>query len=1204
MNRKIMRVLTRLLLLVFAVCLPSGGVSAQSDVPVGTAVVRQDARMDILLKNASIREVFSEIRKLVKVNFMYSNEDVKDLPTKDYDLRNATLEQVMNVALAGSDLTFGMVKDTIIIKRKGEAKRNITGKVMDVSGQPIPGVAVQVKGTARGTTTDMDGHFELPSDNRSEVKLSLSFVGMKRQELTWRGRALSIVMEEDARQIDEVVVTGYQVINRRALTSAVTTVKAEDIIRPDALSIDQMLEGQVPDMLFMSNSGEAGVAPKIRIRGTSSIIGNREPLWVVDGIVVTDPVQISPEELNDPDYVNRIGNAIAGLNPQDIERLDILKDASATALYGTKAANGVIVITTKRGRNGKPQIRYNNSFTYKLRPRYTDRSVDVMNSKERIQFSRELFASGYEYDQNSSPVGYEGLLLDLYNGKINDDQFATEVAKLEVMNTDWFDLLTHDSFSQQHTVSMNGGSERGTYYASIGYNDTDDVVNNTMNKRYTGMLNLDAEFTKWLSGSFSFKGNVNKRSYNQTSLNPVQYAYTASRAIPAYTEDGEYYFYDKITGDHDHYLFNIMNELDHSSISQEGSSFSLDANFRFKFNDWLSANAIGSYTSQSTDINNYWGMETYQVASWRGSNYGEEFYDEDTTCPQGGQLSTQHTRQNSWTVRLQLDWNKYFGKGEKHNFNGGLGYEASSTRYKGYSNTARGYFPDRGLSFVQGIDLEKYPSYQAWVASNAVPTLTDDLSNVISAYATMTYSYNSMVYLNANARVDGSNRFGDQSNSKLLPIWSVSAAFNFSELPFMKRISWMDYLKAKVSYGFQGNMLSDESPVMIIRKNPMNDYYNEFTASAMKNPNPDLKWERTNSYNIGLEASLFNNRLQLEASVYFKRTKDAFMPKSISTVNGYESYVVNGGNISNDGYSVDVTVHPIMTKDWRWTLSASFSRTLNEIKTLPAGEEYELGNFLNGTAVVKGQPVGTFYSYKFLGLSPVDGGPMFDDYFDHYEDLQGLDKYDTYTRVLAVSGTREPYMSGSLNTTLRYKSFRLSGSFAYSLGAKTRLFGMFGGDSSNAQVYDANDIRPEWNMSRDYLDRWMKPGDELRTTIPAIIGLSSDSYFNYINHWSANMTDEGINLIADSYWDMYDYSDIRVVSANYLKCTNVSLAYEVPVDWLKPFGLSRLELTLSGNNLFTICDSKLKGQTPTQGGFTTIELSDRPSCSFGLSLTF
>lgn len=1052
--------------------------------------------------------------------------------------------------------------------------------------------------------------FTLPAKGKKNVTLVFSFIGMKRTEVTWKGQPLTVYLDDDTNVLGDVVVTGYQVIDKRASTSAITSIKAEDILRPDAISIDQMLEGQVPDLMFMSNSGEAGVAPKIRIRGTSSIIGNREPLWVVDGIVVNDPVPISAEDLNDPDYVNRIGNAIAGLNPQDIERLDILKDASATALYGTKAANGVIVITTKRGREGKPQIRYNNTFTFKRRPHYSDKNVDVMNSKERIQISRELFADHYNYSKFSAMVGYEGLMHRFYNGQISASQFDQELAYIETVNTDWFDLLTHDSFSQQHNASVSGGGERGTYYASLGFMDNDDVVKGTTNRRYSAVINLDVNFAKWLSASFGIKGNVSEREYYQESISPVEYAYTSSRAIPAYNTDGTLYYYDKPKRHNYHpHKYNILNELDNSGVKQDQSSYTFDANLKFKFTDWLRAYAILSYTTSNTDIDSYWGERSWYASELRMSNYGEdEIYLPMCVMPYGGQLSKNNTRNRSWTARVQFDANKYFGEDEIHNISGGVGFEASSSTYKGYSRTDRGYFPDRGMTFVSNINLDDYPTYKEWIAGN-VPSIMDSKTNIMSAYATVSYNWKRMIFLNANARIDGSNKFGDSSNDKLLPIWSVSGSFDPAQLNFFKNQTWLDRFIVKASYGFQGNMLDSESPVMIIRKDPMDSFYNEYTSAVQSNPNPNLKWEKTTSVNLGIDLAFLNNRLEIEGDLYFKRTKDAFMSKSISTVNGYKSYVVNGGNISNDGYSISITGRPIQTRDWQWSISGQFSRTINSIETLPAGESYELNDFLNGNAVVKGQPIGTFYSYRFLGLSPVDGGPMFDDWEDHYQDLMNLSKYDTFTNVLVATGSREPYMSGSFSTRLRWKRLYFNASFAYSLGAKTRLFGMYGSAAEGeggGSIYNAAEILPENNLSRDYLDRWMNPGDEKYTNIPAIICIGHSSYSKYMSHWSSVpvMSDLGIQKIANDYWDMYDYSDYRVVSADYLKLQTISLSYEIPEQWLARFGLSRLELHVSGNNLHTWCDKKLKGQTPTQGGFTTIQLSDRPSYSFGLNVTF
>ena len=263
--------------------------------------------------------------------------------------------------------------DTIVVEKKQDpaAARNnenvVFGKVTDVNGEPLTGVSVVVKGTTKGTHTDVNGDFKMPVGSKN-VKLVVSYLGMKKQELQWKGRKLYVVLEDDSRQLGEVVVTGYGNIDARKNTSAVTSLKMDDILMPGMTSLTDALEGRVPDMVFTQNSGEVGTTARMRVRGTSTLIGNREPLWVLDGVQLTDPVDVSTEQLNDPDYVNYIGNAISGINPEDIERVDVLKDAAATALYGTRAANGVIVVTTKKGQSGPPRITYSTQFKLVRRP--------------------------------------------------------------------------------------------------------------------------------------------------------------------------------------------------------------------------------------------------------------------------------------------------------------------------------------------------------------------------------------------------------------------------------------------------------------------------------------------------------------------------------------------------------------------------------------------------------------------------------------------------------------------------------------------------------------------------------------------------------------------------------------------------------------------------------------------------------------------
>lgn len=1153
-------------------------------------------KLSFTSQQMTIEQVFDEISTQLKCDVFYSENQLDAQKLIRLPRLQMTLDETLQFVLADK-YSYTIEKNAIVIaSRPTVSSKKVSGTVKDEKGESLPGVTILLKGTTTGVTTDLDGNYSLVIPGSGDgAHLIFSFVGMQTQEVVVNKDVINIVMKMDVNEMDEVVITGYQVIDKKKLTSAVSTVKAKDVMIPGAMSIDQMLQGRVPDMLMMTNSGEVGVVPKIRIRGTSTLVGNREPLWVVDGIIVQDPVPIAPEELNDPDYINRIGNAIAGLNPRDIDRIDILKDASATAIYGVKAANGVIVITTKKGQIGRPIVNYDFSATYRRRPRYTDRNIHLMNSKQRVEFSKDLVAKHHIYSTDVNLIGYEGLVASLYNGSINYDQFTSEVTKLESMNTDWFDLLTEDAFSHQHTVSISGGSEEIRYYSSIGYSIDNDVIKGNNYERYTAALNVDANVSKNIIASLNLNANVGKREYNEESINPIDYAYNTSRAIPALDEQGRYVYYNRLYSYKQAFKYNILNELDNSYSHQDNSSITLTANLRYKATDWLSAQAIFSYSTSNTEQENYLGEQTWYAASLRKSEYGEvpgKGADIDNEMPYGGELRKEYTRNNSYTGRLQVDISKYFGEDNQHNITANLGYEVSSSKYVGFSRTDRGYYADRGKQFT-AIDLDDFPHYKSWLQNN-LSNISDNLRNMISGYLSLSYSYKNYFTLNANTRIDGSNQFGSRSNEKLLPVWSISGSYNISEHSGINN-KWVNNLALRLSYGYQGNMLSGQSPEMIIKKLPFDTHYNELVSNVSVYPNPDLRWERTGSFNVGLDFALFQDAIQMNTSYYYKHTKDAFLTKKISSVNGRKEYVINSGTITNQGFSIDATVTPISTNNFRWTLSASYSKVYNEMNTLPGVDEYELDDFLTGNALTKGHAVGTFWSYKFIGLNPRNGGPVFDDMQDRRQELVGLNRYDTYTMVLTPSGQRDPKAQGSITNTLRYKSFRLGFILNYSLGSKIRLFGLYD---------EGLNFDPEKNVNYEMVDRWRNPGDEKRTNIPNIINGSDPESQAYAQHWSMAETENGIQIIAENAWDMYDNSDYRVVSGNYLKCTNMSFSYDVPVEKLEKFGISMLTATLSTTNLFDISSKKLKGQTPIQSGFSDTQLSERPTWSLSLSVSF
>ncbi|MFA6677768.1 MAG: SusC/RagA family TonB-linked outer membrane protein, partial [Bacteroidales bacterium] len=838
------------------------------------SVYSQAKISDLSLNKTELSEALKSIEKLSDYTFIFNYNDVLG-HTVTAHLKDMTIEECMNNILKDKPFTYKVDGDIVIVSFKKLTaqqikQKTIKGIVIDKAGNPLPGVTVLLKGTNMGVATDINGKFKLDVAENEIIVLVFSFVGMETKEVVVKDdKDLKILMEEAVGELDEVVITGYQVIDRRKLTSAVTSVKGEELMMPGATTIDQMLEGRIPDMIVMTNSGEVGVVPKIRIRGTSTLIGNREPLWVIDGIIVSDPVQISPDELNDPDYINRIGNAISGLNPQDIERIDVLKDAAATALYGTKAANGVIVISTKKGHVGKPVITFSNTNTYKLRPRYSDKKINLMTGKERLSFSQELFNRNYAYPNTVSWVGYEGLLKSLYSGEMGYDEFNAKVSQLKETNTDWFSELSEDSFSSENTVSVTGGTDNIRYYSSFGYLNDNDVIKDNSNNRYTAILNLDVKFSPVFSTSFSFNANKEKRNYYQSEISPIDYAYNTSRLI----SPDDYYLIQQGIGS---YKFNIKNELDNSGCKQNSKGTTYRINMKYSPLEWLSFNGILSYTQSDTDIESYWGESTFHVATLRKAELGEKIDGDASVFPFGGEYKLQQSGSKSYTVRLQSNVNKYWGEIAQHNINASLGFEISSKRYKGYENITRGYYPERGKQFAI-VSPELYPAYANWLSSN-VPVIIDNMSNIVSFYATATYSYKNLFNVNANMRYDGSNKFGNRSNDNILPVWSASFSYNLNE--HIKEITNIfNDIMFKASYGYQGNMLTGQSPVMIISKEPYDTHYGKYISKISVYPNENLKWERTGSSNVGLEFSMLDRRLMVSSSYYYKKTNDAFMDK-------------------------------------------------------------------------------------------------------------------------------------------------------------------------------------------------------------------------------------------------------------------------------------------------------------------------------------
>lgn len=1195
----------------------SGGISAQA------------YRVNLKFDNVALSEVLDQLRVQTNLDFFYSNKELDVHRKVSMSVEDTELAVVLK-ELLGQGYSFRIYDRMVIIRPMKDEKEvrsyEVKGVVKDKKGIPLPGVTVMLKTLNLGTATDKDGKFNIavPKIENRQIVLVFSFIGMKTREEVWKESKDSekewvIVMEDDMKQLEEVTVnTGYQRIEARNLTSAVTSLKVEDILVPGMSTIDQMLEGHVPGMIFMQNSGQVGATPRLRIRGTSTIIGNQEPLWVVDGIVQTDPVNVDPSQINDLDFVNLLGNAISGLNPEDVEQIDVLKDASATAIYGARAANGVIVITTKQGKIGTPAVTYSLTGSFSQRPRYGDRAVYMMNSEERIAFSRDLIRKGTTFQNMNIWVGYEKALKEFYDGTIDYEQFKHDVNYFERVNTDWFGIILKDAFSHNHTLSISGGTENVRYYASVGYQDQVGTIRGESNKRYTANVRVNANYKRF-QVAFGLSGRVTERGYTPSDVGLLNYAYNTSRAVPARGEDGELWYYDRPRkGDwQGTYKFNILNERDNSSYDINGEGFTFNANVNYKIVDGLRLGAVLSYSTDNTTSETYYGEKTFYITNLRRSEYGVDAPG-NSECPYGGELKSDVTKNKSYTARLQLDYKKALDVEENHSIQAAVGGELSSAHYTGLSKTFRGYLPDRG-KLITPVNRDDFPNYVDWMtmSTNALGSLKDQLTNRVSGYFSASYMYKSLYVVNFNARVDASNKFGKKSNDRLLPIWSISGRWNVAET-LIPNVQWVNDVNFRCSFGYQGNMLDSETPELIIRKGNIDTRFKEYSSIVSSFPNPYLSWEKTMSVNATLDFALFKRKLTGTISWFYKRTEDAFLKKSISEINGINKYTVNQGTLTNTGFEFSFNITPINNLNssmgngdkggFYWRIDPQIGQIVNNLvnkatsginkKNRDMMDEITYSDYLNGRVPMAGRPLNTFYSYRFKELSSEDGRPMF-----HGTSLEDQERYekmdnneDVYMAVMAHSGTRVPVLQGGISNTVGYRRFVLSFNLAYSFGSKIRLLQLYPNVGRQEGTIAPNPLN---NVRKEFAHRWKRPGDEKYTNIPAVI--ENTAFVRTLNPWWGLKS----YSFASNIWNMYDASDLRVVSGNYLKMQSLSLRYNIPERLCRKVFLKSAYFSVTGSNLFTIASRKLKGQEPTQSGTSSnINLSLRPTWACTANITF
>lgn len=1162
-----------------------------------------------------LKNVFAAIK--VQTGYVvFSNANTIDEQQRiSLSVKDMPLEELMVLLLKDLPVTYLIKGKTIVLSRKSAMAAepalppgSASGTIRSAAGEPLPGVSIRIKNTSIGTISAANGNFSLVNipDNAVVVFSMLGYepveVGFRRTENGFiaftvkREQAgllrstesgapvLSLTMRTRDLSINDVVVNGYSSVNKGNYVGAVYSVRADDIRIAGETSIDQMLQGVVPGMNVMVQSGQVGATPKIRIRGTSTILGNQEPVWVVDGIIQRDPLPLPPNsgslagDLGDLRLI--ASNAISWLNPNDIETITVLKDASATAIYGSQAANGVIVLTTKKARPGQISVSYNTNLSVGQRPKYAQ--FDLMNSQELMRFSKEVYEGRDSYTYDVLPIGYGGLIQRLQNKEIDYDEYMQGFRKLENQNTDWFDYLFRNAFSQNHSVSISGGNEKLMNRTSLNMQQQIGEAKGNDLRSFSASSNTTLRLGNRLTVNLLLNGSVRNADGFAYGVSPFDYAYNTSRTIPMYNEDGTLFYHEKrgiissaIPGKAG-FLYNVQNEIENTGSLNTNSTLGTTADVRFKLAKGLEYQGLLSYSSATTRQKSYATELSWYITNERGYDFGSVASnspeENNTRLPFGGLAALQNSTNKSYTFRNSLVYNRIFSKVHSVTVQGGI--EARSSLLESDLSTRYGYLRYRGETFApvpHRPDLVSGPRVDLHEAMRQNSRIVNQESNYLSEYVSAFYGFDQRYVFNFNARLDASNRFGQDKNKRFQPTWSVGGKWRMANEKWFRNVAWLNNLDLSATYGYQGNAVEEVSPYLIATDGGLSNLYNQYILNIKSLPYMDLGWEKTKTWNLGADISLFNGRVSATAN-YFRKVSNVLSPRQVPLENGMDAAIVFGSQMENYGYDFIINVMPIRTKNVTWQLAVNSGRTRNVVKD---NQKINLLNdYLGGTAVLNGRPYTTFYSYSFAGLSPANGVPMF-----NYLDGKLSDDYSNF---LVETGKLEPDFTGGVNTSLRYKTISLQVMFAVAFGADKRLPVYY--NSSGAPT-------PQQNAPRVLDQRWKQPGDEQHTNIPAVPPGNPRRF---------EVELPLLNPLAVSPYDLYNMSDIMVANADFIRCRQVSLNYQFGPSVLKQLHLRNLSSSFSLTNPFLIVfDKAWRGYDPETTGWPA-----RRVTSVSLNMTF
>jgi len=933
--------------------------------------------INISEKKAPISKVFEDIRKQTGYTFVYAESILANTSPVSVSVHNATLEEALKACFHDQPFTWSIAENTIVLKLKTNPNPlasttdtvparhliEVKGKVTDSLGKPLQGVSITVKGIRKGTSTDAEGNFIVHVKDERSV-LAFSMVGFSAKEITiGRLTQLSITLAESSTDLSEMVVTGYQNQSKRLSGSSTATVDIKSVAIQPAASFDQLLQGQAPGLNIKTGSGQPGRPSDVVIRGKGSINGSTDPLYIVDGI-----------QLQARDF--------EAMNPLDFESVTILKDGASTSLYGSRGANGVIVVTTKKGREGQLIVTYTGQTGFSKLP---PGKLKTMSGPQHVDFEMNIAGNPYSWTD-------------------------AQADSLRKINFDWETALFRSAQMQEHQLSFSGGNNKTKYFSSFSYLDQDGILLNTNLRRYTARFNIEHttnnfKFGTNISGGWSKVRNTKEGNENFTPLNTILWALPYE--VP-YTSTGKYTESIQGVGNWTNPFEDVNTNMGHTYYTKAyGNSF---VEYRFPMLKGLSwrSNFGGDYTQN----------ETFSITN-NGTQAAE--HDGQSTSPMWGQgnISQSLTKQFRYTITNALSYKHIFGADRQHDLTASLYHETVRTRTSGFGYQAFGL-------------LNPYPNAAGLVAGTTTNGYIPVINNIVftpdyglvSFFSIVDYVYKRKFMLSGSIRRDGSSRLAP--DNRWVNYGGISGAWLLSEENFLRQNPVISLLKLKTSYGTVGNQEG-------IGDFPYMQQYSSGTFAGGPSlgistfGNKNLKWETRSTFNAGFELGLFKNRITTNLEFYNSITNNLFFSLTAPATSGGPGQVMgNAGSMRNRGFEASVTLAVVRTTYFDWNIAANYSLNRNTILSLPQGQQSQLYHKYQILQV--GKPFNSFYLDRFQGVDPQTGSAI-------YLKADGKTTTHTYDPNDRVTlGTSDAPFNGGINNSLRYKTVNLSFLWVYSYG--------------------------------------------------------------------------------------------------------------------------------------------------------------------------